>query len=117
LTVFSTLPANTFGEKTYSIMTKEEITAAEAAKNEDYFARLMRSSGEGIQTPSDDNLEQQPVVILSRTEREEQERARENALPFNERTTWRKRHMYRGWMLGKTAPSVPDMPGMGGRKQ
>ena len=52
-----------------------------------------------VQEPSDDKPESQPEVVLSRSEREEQERARENALPFNERTTWRKRHMYRGWML------------------
>lgn len=32
-------------------------------------------------------------------EPKKQERARENALPFSERTAWRKRHMYEGWML------------------
>src|ERR1017187_10464072 len=45
-------------------------------------------------------------------ELEEQERARENALPFNERTTWRKRHMYRGWQLEPVIEQHPDAVGM-----
>ena len=41
----------------------------------------------------------QEVEAMSRGEREQQERAREKALPFAERTEWRRRHLYRGWML------------------
>jgi len=45
-------------------------------------------------------------------ELEEQERARENALPFNERTTWRKRHMYRGWQLEPVIEQHADAAGL-----
>jgi hypothetical protein len=50
-------------------------------------------------------------------ELEEQERARENALPFNQRTTWRKRHMYRGWQLEPVIEQHADAAGMSAGEQ
>src|ERR1039457_2179867 len=53
-----------------------------------------------IREPAIDKLKGQiQHVSMSRAEREQLERARENALPFAERAGSRKRHMYRGWQL------------------
>jgi hypothetical protein len=105
-------------------MDNNVITVEQQQDEEDYFSKLAaRSNVEGddphlpTATPTSNTRTASQITEDYKREREEREltlQAQDDALPFSQRTLYRKRNMYRGWQLESVEEATDGYEGMSG---